>query len=59
MEWTLTLNLLVSSLLINFANSLDPDQAWQNVGPDMDPNSFILEELLETGVWMVSEVLGL
>ena len=26
------------SLLITFANSLDPDQARQNVGPDLDPN---------------------
>ena len=25
-------------LLISFANSLDPDQARQNVGPDLDPN---------------------
>ena len=25
-------------LLITFANSLDPDQAQQNVGPDLDPN---------------------
>ena len=25
-------------LLITFANSLDPDQAWQNVRPDLDPN---------------------
>ena len=25
-------------LLIIFTNSLDPDQAWQNVGPDLDPN---------------------
>ena len=25
-------------LLIVFANSLDPDQARQNVGPDLDPN---------------------
>ena len=24
-------------LLIIFANSLDPDQARQNVGPDLDP----------------------
>ena len=24
-------------LLITFANSLDPGQAWQNVGPDLDP----------------------
>ena len=25
-------------LLITFANSLDPDQARQIVGPDLDPN---------------------
>ena len=25
-------------LLISFANSLDPDQAQRNVGPDLDPN---------------------
>ena len=25
-------------LLITFANSLDPDQTRQNVGPDLDPN---------------------
>ena len=25
-------------LLITFANSLDPDQARQNVGPDLDPS---------------------
>ena len=25
-------------LLITFANSLDPDQDRQNVGPDLDPN---------------------
>ena len=25
-------------LLMTFANSLDPDQARQNVGPDLDPN---------------------
>ena len=25
-------------LLIAFANSLDPDQEGQNVGPDLDPN---------------------
>ena len=28
-------------LLINFANSLDPDQAWQYVRPDLDPTSLI------------------
>ena len=33
----LTLYLLVF-LLINFANNLDPDQARQNVGSDLDPN---------------------
>ena len=25
-------------LLITFANSLDPDQARQDVGPDLDPH---------------------
>ena len=30
------------SLLITFANSLDPDQARQNVGPDLDPNFLTL-----------------
>ena len=25
-------------LLVTFSNSLDPDQARQNVGPDLDPN---------------------
>ena len=29
-------------LLITFANSLDPDQAKQNVGPDLDPNRLTL-----------------
>ena len=29
-------------LLKTFANSLDPDQAWQNVGPDLDPNCLTL-----------------
>ena len=38
---TKTLYLQVSSA-DNFANSLDPDQARQNVGPDLDPNSLIL-----------------
>ena len=38
--------------LITFANSLDPDQAKQNIGPDLDPNCFdtlvvFLKELLE------------
>ena len=26
--------------LITFANTLDPDQARQNVGPDLNPNLF-------------------
>ena len=26
------------NLLITFVNSLDPDQAQQNTGPDLDPN---------------------
>ena len=29
-------------LLITFANSLDPDQDQQNVGPDLDPNYLTL-----------------
>ena len=29
-------------LLIAFANSLDPDEARQNVGPDLDPNCLTL-----------------
>ena len=38
---------LINSLPTNrqlrtFANNLDPDQARQNVGPDLDPNCLIL-----------------
>ena len=29
-------------LLIAFANSLEPDQEGQNVGPDLDPKPFTL-----------------
>ena len=29
-------------LLITYANSLEPDQARQNVGPDLDPNCLTL-----------------
>ena len=29
-------------LLITYANSLDPDQDRQNVGPDLDPNRWTL-----------------
>ena len=25
-------------MLVAFANSLDSDETWQNVGPDFDPN---------------------
>ena len=31
-------NITVNILLITFANSLDPDQAQQNVTPDLRPN---------------------
>ena len=33
-----------SHLLVTFANSLDPDQARQNVGPDLDPNRFTVSK---------------
>ena len=33
-------------LLITFANSLDPDQARQNVRPDLDPN-FLAQMVLK------------
>ena len=39
-EVCLTLNLLVVTFVV--AISLDHDQARQNVGPDHDPNCFIL-----------------
>ena len=29
-------------LLMTFVNSLDPDQAQHNVGPDLDPNCLTL-----------------
>ena len=32
----------VHGLLITFAKSLDPDQAQQNYGPDLDPNCMTL-----------------
>ena len=34
-------------LLITFANRLDPDQAQQNVGPDLDPNCLTPEFVLK------------
>ena len=32
----------LTRLLITFANSLDPDQARQNIGPDLDPKCLTL-----------------
>ena len=32
----------ICRLLIIFANSLAPDQAQQNIGPDLDPNCLTL-----------------
>ena len=29
-------------LIITFSNSLDPDQDWQNVSPDLEPNCLTL-----------------
>ena len=37
-------------LLITFANSLDQNQAWQNIGPDLDPNCFSLMVFLKEKV---------
>ena len=34
----------VCCLLITFANSLDPDQDRQNIGPDLDPNRLTLNK---------------
>ena len=35
------------SLLINFANTLDPDQAQHFVGPDLGPNCLALMSFLK------------
>ena len=44
--WTCSNSVLASGdfcrLLITFANSFDPDQDRQNVGPDLDPNCLTL-----------------
>ena len=46
--YQLTLCLLVlTDLQIILANSLDPDQAGQNVGPDRKPNCLTLTLLLK------------
>ena len=43
LEELLTLSLLVAtSVVCSFADSLDPDQARQNVGPNLDPNCYTL-----------------
>ena len=36
--YCLTLSTGLNFLLMTFANSLDPDQAPQNIVPDLDPN---------------------
>ena len=32
----------ICRLMLIFANSLDPDQALQDIGPDLDPNCLLL-----------------
>ena len=39
--------LCLHRLLVTFANSLDPDQAQQNVGPDLDLNCLTLMVFLK------------
>ena len=39
--------LIMCRLLITFANSLYPDQARQNAGPDLDPNHNTLMVILK------------
>ena len=39
-EISLILSSLVTTFVICFANSLNPDQAQHFVGPDLDPNCF-------------------
>ena len=52
---SLTLYRPVSSIdNINFANSLDPDQARQNVGHDLDPNCLTLMVFLKENFENVS-----
>ena len=42
-------------LLIAFANSLDPDQDRQNVGPELDPNRLTLWLWSESIFWRKKE----
>ena len=42
LTWIVIINSLLTSVLITFANNLDPDQAQQNVGHDLDPNCLVL-----------------
>ena len=41
-ELFIKLTISFCRLLITFANSLDPDQDRQNVGPDLDPSRLTL-----------------
>ena len=54
--WVSRLNWIINSfpasgdfccLLVTFANSLNPDQAGKNVGPDLDPNCLTLMVFLK------------
>ena len=46
-RFRLNLHLQVPSANSQFANSLDPDQARQNVGPDLDANCLTLMVFLK------------
>ena len=46
-ETTIVYSTYLWRLLITFANRLEPDQAWQNVGPDLDPNCLTLMVFLK------------
>ena len=51
MQLVVILLYLSCRLLITFAKSLDPDQAWDFVGPDLDPICYTLRWYHETGFW--------
>ena len=46
-EKTIVYSTYLWRLLITFANRLEPNQAWQNVGPDLDPNCLTLMVFLK------------
>ena len=48
---SLSANSELCRLLITFANSLDPDQDWQNVSPDLDQNCWHSDRVPERIVW--------